>query len=217
MKSKNTFIFLQFAIMHIFKNIKSLADIMHTMQQLEDPEFLTEQWLTEEDVGVVKKELEDQMEPYKAEVQSYIEYKLTERQEHVILSRWISDQITTLAERMKVEDNKIKKIDSWIDYLCKFAGLTGLKTPVAEIKYTGWDKMKVEDPKVLPEELRVYDLIEPIAPKDRETLLELWYSFSMWHCWLTVVKKRYKTLSEEQKKGLEGKIRIDDSKSISIK
>lgn len=202
--------------MHLFKNIKSLADIMHTMQQLEDQEFLTEQWLTQEDVASVRKELEDQMEPYKAEVQSYIEYKLTERQDHVILSSWIGDQIKTLSERKQIEDNKIKKIDWWIDYLCKFAGITWLKTPVAEIKYTWGDKMKVVDISALPESMKNYTT-GVIMQKDIEAIKEMWYEISESAVWLPVIKKRYNGLLEEEKKKLEGKIRIDDSKSISIK
>lgn len=203
--------------MKLTENIKSLAEVISTFEQLDSPEFLQEQWLSEEDALSVRDELKLQIENYKSEIQSYIEYKLWERQEHVILWKGIADQIMILADRMKAEENKVRKIDSWIDYLCQIAGITGLKTPLAEIKYTGWDKMKVEDVTVLPEELRSYTY----KAEDKEYLKWVLISAGIeieeipWN--LNDIKKRYKTLSEEQKKELEGKIRIDDSKSISIK
>lgn len=237
--------------MKIIDNVNSLADIMNTFKQLEDPEFINEQWITPEDINTVKEELTKKMEQYKSEVQEYIEYKLTERQEHVILYSGISDHITTLAKRMNIEDNKIKKIDSWIDYLCKFAGITELKTPVAEIKYTGWDKMKVTDNTLLPEDMKKHVFIHTIETdkkEERKDLIGKWYKEEINYPWLPEIKKWFKWVVsgrdkkilelwnqlnagdiskeeheeemkkiKEEQKIYEWKIRIDDSKSLSIK
>ena len=201
----------------ITENIKSLAEIITTLSNLEDQEFITEQWLSEQDILDIRSELNKEMDKYKSDVQSYVEYKLNERMEHQILSSWISEKIKILNERKSSEDKKIEKIDWWIDYLCKFAWITWLKTPAWEIKYTWSDKMKIQDIDILPENLK--ELIIPIKFEfsQKKSLEEFWIQVEVKSKWLNEVKKRYKTLSDEERKQFEWKIWIDDSKSISIK
>ena len=201
----------------ITENIKSLAEIITTLSNLEDQEFITEQWLSEQDILDIRSELNKEMDKYKQDVQSYVEYKLNERMEHQILSSWISEKIKILNERKSSEDKKIEKIDWWIDYLCKFAWITWLKTPAWEIKYTWSDKMKIQDIDILPENLK--ELIIPIKFEfsQKKSLEEFWIQVEVKSKWLNEVKKRYKTLSDEERKQFEWKIWIDDSKSISIK
>ena len=193
---------------------------MQTMTDLDDPSYLAEQGILLEEVDDIKEALTLELEKYRWEIHLYIEYKLKQRQESVILSNGISAQIKTLSERDQVEQRKIESADKWIDYVCKFAGITSLKNPMGEIKYTGWDKMKIADwcDNLLPEDLkeRVFVTSWKTYLEDQQ-LRELWYKEVVKLAWLPEIKKWYKTISEKQKKELEGKIWIDDSKSISIK
>jgi hypothetical protein len=69
----------------------------------------------------------------------------------------------------------------------------------------------------LPENLK--ELIIPIKFEfsQKKSLEEFWIQVEVKSKWLNEVKKRYKTLSDEERKQFEWKIWIDDSKSISIK
>ena len=70
--------------MKITESIKSLVDTIHLLQSLEDEAFT--QGISPEDIILIESELKEKLNEYKSEAQSYVEYKLTERMEHVILS-----------------------------------------------------------------------------------------------------------------------------------
>lgn len=236
---------------NIVDNIKSLADIMNTLSNLDNPEYVTEQGITQEELPMIKEELQKQLDQYKDQTQEYIEYKLTVRQEHLILANGINEQIKTLSNRMKIENNQISYIDSWIDYLCKFAWIEKLKTAIAEIKYTWWEKTKVTDFTILPEDLKEHIFTLTVEAKDKEeqeSLIEKWYKEDIIYSSLPEIKKWFKWVMswwdekilelwnqlnaevitkeeheeemkkiKEEQKQYEWKVRIDDSKSLSIK
>ena len=235
----------------ITENIKSLADIINTLQALDNSDFIQEQWLTPEDVELVKSDLIAKISEYKEQIQWYIEYKLWERHEHEILSTGLWEKAKQFLDRKKSEDNKIASIDSRIDFICKISKITELKTINWEIKYVWWEKMKVTDNTLLPEDMKKHVFVHTIETEDKEEkedLIEKWYiedivypglpEIKKWFKWVmswwdtkiielwnnlnagVITKEEHeeemKKIKEEQKK-YEWKIRIDDSKSISIK
>lgn len=205
--------------MKITENIKSLHETLYLLDSLDDVEFLTSNWIIPEEVDVIKSDLHEKINQYKWEAQSYVEYKLTERMDHVILSNGISETIKTLSERKKQEDNKIASIDKRIDYVCKIAWITGLKTPTGEVKYTWGEKMNIIDEAIpmLPDTLKKYEARIEVSPEHKEAIEKMWYLVTLNHTGLVEMKKRYKNLSEEEQKNLEGKIWINNTKSLSIK
>jgi len=202
--------------MKLTDNLASIHEVMATMDQLQDPQFIQDNGVTEEELPLILEDLKKQLESYKSEIQWYLGYQLEKRQEHVIMSNGIWNQIKLLSERKSAEDKKIWNIDKRIDYLCKIAGIEKMKTPLWEISYTGGDKMKVIDTSVLPESLKNYTT-GVILPRDIITFQALWYEIIESPVWLSIIKKRYKELSEEDKKICEWKIWIDQTKSLSVK
>ena len=183
--------------MKITENIKSFIDIMNTLKQLDDPIFVEENQLTPEDIELVKQELKKKVSEQKEEAIKYVIYKLKERKEHQILSNWISEEIKTFTERKKIQDNAVKGIDNWIDYICKTIDITELKDPAWEIKYTWAPKMKVTTDwvELLPDELKSFSLSD-IKVWDIEKIKELWYDIASVPLWLPEIKKWYSQLEK---------------------
>lgn len=202
------------------QNLESVNDIIYTLDHLEDPDYLLEQGIDPQDLWTIEEIREDlhkQLEERKWEIEWYIRYKLKERLEDTILLSGLTDTIKTLTARKKTAENKIIKTDTWLDYLCQKIGMTELKIPEAELKYKEGSSMIVNEPRLLPDNLKKYMLNVTIEEQHIEDISSMWYVPQLTHIGLPEVKKRYKTLSEEEKKNLGDMIYIDNSKFLSIK
>jgi len=202
--------------MKLTENIKNIFDTMQTLELLDDQEYCESQSLSPGDIELVKKELSDKISEHKDEVRSYIERKLSERREEIMISDGISEQLKKLTERKKAHDKKIEKTDKWIEYLLNVAGIEEMETPVAKIKFTNSESMAIEDLDFLPLDMRIYNVLR-IMPEDVEDLEKKWYNVTVSRSGLPEIKTRYKGLSEDEKKELEGKIYIKKNRNLSIK
>ncbi len=146
----------------ILQNITSLRELMQMVEDLQDPNYLAANGILLEEAPDMIEELRNELAKYSDQVQDYIEWILRKRMEKQILSNGIADQIKNLQERKQKEDRAIENDDKRLDFVCRSAGITGLKTPVGEISYSGGEKMKVVDESVIPEQLKTRTFtIEP--------------------------------------------------------
>ena len=136
--------------MKITENIKSLIESIQLLSQLDGPEFITEQWLSEEDRFNIAVELWVIMQSQKEEAKSYVEYKLRERQEQAILAEWTAQEIKRLQELQKSYNNKIEKNEKWIDYVLQTFQIDKMETPIAKLSYRDSQQVTIIDESIIP-------------------------------------------------------------------
>lgn len=202
----------------VLQNITSLRELMQMVEDLQDPNYLAANGILLEEAPDMIEELRNELAKYSDEVQGYIEWVLMKRMDKQILSNGIADQIKNLQERKQKEDRAIENDDKRLDFVCRSAGITGLKTPVGEISYSGGEKMKVVDESVLPEELKTRSFtIVPVSWIEADRYREQWYTENVKIASLPEIKKRYKELTPEIQETLKYKVYIDNSKTLSVK
>lgn len=139
------------------------------MQQLDDPEFITEQWLTEQDVITVKEELKGQMDQYKAEATEYIAYKLRERQEAMIQINWLAVEIERLSWLANWYDKKVTSVEKRIDYIMQTFSIEKMDTPLNKLSYRESSSLVIVDESLVPDEFKEKVVTETIKI-DKNTL-----------------------------------------------
>ncbi len=127
------------------EKIKAFAELSAKMEKIENTEYIKEKGLTEEDVNEIKKLFNEEAEKLKGDFKDYVLYKLEERQKEKILSVGIEEEIKRLQELKKPHDNRIKRIDSWLECLMGHFKLDKVETALGSLKYWNSQVLWVSD------------------------------------------------------------------------
>lgn len=205
--------------MKITENLKSLRELMSLLENLDDTTFLSDNWIDEEEIELLKVDLKEKMIQYYDQVKDYIEFKLQEKQEHDIMIYWIEDKIKTLSDRISYHKKSSEKIVNWIDYLMTVCKIDSLETPLAKLSYTSTKNMIVEDSWVslLPSFLQSYSLDSAINDEIKDKLEKNWLNIKVSRWDLREIKKWFTSLSEDEKQPIQWKIYIKENRNLKIK
>lgn len=137
------------------EKIKLFAEVSAKKENYDNPAFIKERWYSEEDVVEIKKGLDEEINSLKDDFNDYVLYKMEERQKENIMSVGIEEEIKRLQELKKPHDDKIKGIDSRLEYLMWFFAFDKVETALGKLSYRHssalWVSEKLNE--WLPEEL----------------------------------------------------------------
>jgi len=170
------FSILLYTMPNIIENIKSLADVMNTMDQLNDPQFIEEQWLSEEDVTNISQELIAQLEVYKSEANDYVAYQLSKRQDALIMLNGRDIEIKRLTELMNWDKKKVERIEKWIDYILQTFKIEKMETELNKLSYRKSESVEFVDEALIPEKFKVIKETTNISKTEIKNALKLWES-----------------------------------------
>lgn len=135
-------------------NIKNLIETMALVDNLDDPDFLKENDLTDEaQIAEIRKELTAKMLQYKWQIEQYVDYKLEEMQKYTILTTGIDAQIKKLQDRKTLYVNTAERIKKWIDYIMQLAGISKLETVHWKLSYLSSSTIEYTSTENIPGEL----------------------------------------------------------------
>ncbi len=209
------------------EKIKLFAEVTAKIEKYDNPEYIKERWLTEEDLAEIKKGLNDEIDTLKEDFQDYVLHKFQERQEEKILSVGIEEEIKRLQDLKKPHDNRIKNIDKWLEYLMGHFQLDKVETALWTLKYGKsqvlWisDRLNTE----LPEEfLKLFpeDLLKKTANIDleqegmEEKLKKIGVEIIPSLGNKNDIKSWLKTLKKEELKAVKEFVEIRQSKTFKI-
>ena len=101
--------------MTIRDSITNLAEAMHILEQLDNPEYLEANWINAEEVPEMRAYAEELVAKSQDESKPFIEYKLRQRQEASIFVAGLDAEIKRLLELKQVHEKKISSADKQID------------------------------------------------------------------------------------------------------
>jgi len=129
-------------------------EVINTIDKLDDVEFLAESWVTDEEIPLIKEELTKEIEKYKSEAKSYVEYKLKERQDYVMQIPWIEFEIKRLQELASWYQKKADRVEKWIDYIMQTFQIEKLETMLHKLSYRTSESVSILDEALIPDEFK---------------------------------------------------------------
>lgn len=121
--------------MKLTDNISNLQETVQLLESLNDPEFITEQGLSEDDISVLQHDLMEKIQTYKSEISDYVVYKTKQMQEDKILLAWTEIEIDRLSKLSQTYKTRIGNWMQRIDTILKTCGIDKLETPVCKLSY----------------------------------------------------------------------------------
>ena len=140
--------------MTIRDSITNLAEAMHILEQLENPEYLEANGILPEEVPELNKVAEELVAKSQDEAKPFIEYKLRNRQEAQIFVAGLDAEIKRLMELKSSHDKKIASADKQIDYLLKLFKIEKMQTEINELSYRKSEAVVLTDEAVIPAEYK---------------------------------------------------------------
>ena len=140
--------------MTITDQITDLYSAMLLLEQLEDPEYLEANGISEDEAADFKAYAQEQIAGYQAQAKEYIEWKLRQRQDLMMYLPWVEAEIERLQELKKQYKNKVESWDKWIDYLLKTFGIDKMKTEINELSYRKSEAVIFTDEEAIPAEFK---------------------------------------------------------------
>jgi len=149
---------------------------MELLEKLKtDSEFITEQWLTEEDVLEVTKELYSKVNEYKSEISEYVVFKTKQMQEDKILWMWTMAEIERLQELFNGYQKKVNNAITWIDSVMKMCWMEKLETPLCKLSYRKSEAVVFTDEWKIPVEYVVTKESKVIDKMKIKEVLKSWW------------------------------------------
>ena len=140
--------------MTIRDSITNLAEAMHILEQLDNPEYLEANWINAEEVPEMRAYAEELVAKSQDESKPFIEYKLRQRQEASIFVAGLDAEIKRLMELKSSHDKKIASADKQIDYLLKLFKIEKMKTEINELSYRKSEAVVLVDETLIPTEFK---------------------------------------------------------------
>ena len=140
--------------MTIRDSITNLAEAMHILEQLDNPEYLEANWINAEEVPEMRAYAEELVAKSQDESKPFIEYKLRQRQEASIFVAGLDAEIKRLLELKQVHEKKISSADKQIDYLLKLFKIDKMKTEINELSYRKSEAVVLVDETLIPTEFK---------------------------------------------------------------
>ena len=140
--------------MTIRDSITNLAEAMHILEQLDNPEYLEANWINAEEVPEMRAYAEELVAKSQDESKPFIEYKLRQRQEASIFVAGLDAEIKRLLELKQVHEKKISSADKQIDYLLKLFKIDKMKTKINELSYRKSEAVVLVDETLIPTEFK---------------------------------------------------------------
>lgn len=140
--------------MTIRESITNLAEAMHILEQLENPEYLEANGILPEEVPELKKVAEELVAKSQDEAKPFIEYKLRNRQEAQIFVTWLDAEISRLLELKQTYTKRITSADKQIDYLLKLFKIKKMQTEINELSYIKSEAVVFTDEAKIPAEFK---------------------------------------------------------------
>jgi len=207
--------------------MKNFQELMLTISQLNDSDFIKEQGLSEDDIKEIRSNFEKEKENYRADFKEYAVYKLQQRQENQILMDWTEEEISRLTKLQGWYETNIKSTDRRLESLMHTFGLEELLTPIWKLKFTNSKKLWVSDdlahwlPEdllgIIPVEFLKYKLEDDIDDVLSKKLIEAWCTVSKWLWSKALITAWIKSLDDETVKELSQHIQIRENKNFKIK
>ena len=140
--------------MTIRDSITNLAEAMHILEQLDNPEYLEANWINAEEVPEMRAYAEELVAKSQDESKPFIEYKLRQRQEASIFVAGLDAEIKRLLELKQVHEKKISSADKQIDYLLKLFKIDKMQTEINELSYRKSEAVVLVDETLIPTEFK---------------------------------------------------------------
>lgn len=160
--------------MTIRDSITNLAEAMHILEQLENPEYLEANGILPEEVPELKKVAEELVAKSQDEAKPFIEYKLRNRQEAQIFVTGLDAEIKRLMELKQTHDRKVASVDKQIDYLLKLFKIEKMQTEINELSYRKSEAVVFTDEEAIPAEYKKEKITISVDKTEIKKALKAW-------------------------------------------
>ena len=155
--------------MKITENIKNLFEATSILMDLENPEYLEANGISEDEVPEFKKEIEKQIASCEAELWEQLNRLSFLRQQNQILANGYLEESLRLKQLADGYDKKVKRIENTMDYLLKTFKKSDFNTDLYKLSYRKSESVEITNENALPKEFikeKITTAPDKVAIKD---------------------------------------------------
>ena len=136
----------------ITENIKNLFEATSILMDLDNPEYLEANWIAEDEVDGLKKEIDKQIASCEAELWDQLNRLSLLRQQNQILANGYLEESLRLRQLADGYDKKVNRIENTMDYLLKTFKKTDFNTDLYKLSYRKSESVEISNENALPKE-----------------------------------------------------------------
>lgn len=207
--------------MKLIDSVKNIKEAAALLEELENPEYLEANGITEEEVSAFKEDLTKQIQSDKEQILWLAEYFLKKRNEDNALAIGTKAQVDALTKTQKYYENQVKKREGSLVWIASLLNTKEIKTTVGRVIVTQWNRMVVGKDSIdaLPETLIKFSVTGDL---DADKVEEMKNIFGLEakkdRVDLDTIKAWYDGLDDKTKEEMKLKgIYIDNGPNVTIK
>jgi len=138
----------------ITENIKNLFEATSILMDLENPEYLEANGISEDEVPEFKKEIEKQIASCEEELWLQLNRLSMLRQQNQMLANGYLEESLRLKQLADSYDKKVKRIENTMDYLLKTFKKTDFNTDLYKLSYRKSESVEIINEEMIPQEFK---------------------------------------------------------------
>lgn len=177
--------------------VQNIIELKTSIDQLDNPEFIAEQWLTPEDIVEVKKQLEESIKTNKGDAERKCDFVLAQRRKKLGYIACNNEEINSLRATNEAHQKEIENSDKYLLRVCNVLGADSKhKLSVQNGIIYSWKKkaQTVIDPLKLPYEMfRLKDIkIELNQDNRKSKIIETMFKREVQKDWSPILEENIK-------------------------